>query len=354
MTRNLLVVLVLAIVALFAGCAGDTAAPPANLTEADINLVVHGDFEALSVGSSLDFGWGGSNVTIANGEGEGNYAVLSAETGEAFIFRTNPFDFSGTSGKFSARVKLENAEDAAKVRLIVEKKNNQDKLIEDAVFSENPEATTEWQTLSVDVSKTSSHIFNSVFQVKVDTGANGDVYVDDIQFTVDDPVTVNYLGSSDFINGDLAAVPVNNDESKKWKLPGGESEFPVFEEGVPLAAGQTLESANEWFAGGADKENYPLSAADFPNIYNGVFSVNVTGEGTITLRVEVKRPSSRYSENDVTSLDISSKEYTVDGTGIFSLDIPKQGEEHNETVVHVTCNSGAVTVNSASLNLKGN
>lgn len=355
MKKNWFIGLVLiAIMAFGVGCSdgSDVVQPPEEEPEKiETNLIVHGDFENMS---SLMFGWGGINASIANGDGDGSYVVLSpVGGGEANIFRANPFDFSGTSGVFSAKIKLTNADDASKVKLIVEKKNNQDSLIEDATIGGEAEATTDWQTISVKVNKTDSKIFNSVFQVKIESGTVGDVYVDDVQFIVEDLTAVNYLGSANFAGGDLNAKPTNNGTSQKWKLVGSGVgtdgyEFPTTEGGVTLSSGQTFETASEWFSGGSADANYPLDAADYPNIYDGTFSVEAEGNGAITLRVEVKRPASKYTQNDVTSLDIN-KQFTVNGSGTFSIDIPKQAEEHNETVVHVTCDSGEVIINSASL-----
>ena len=359
MKRNWFIGFILiAVMALGVGCAdgGSVVQPPeGGLQDAEINLIVHGDFEGVKVdeNGNLNLGWGGvaGGYSIAADEGEGNYIVLNAQEGEANIFRANPFDFSGTSGVFSAKIKLANEADASKVRLIVEKKNNQDQLIEDATIGGEAKETTEWQTISVNVDKTDSNIFNSVFQVKVESGAEEVVYVDDVKFIVDDPTAVNFLGSANFAAGDLK----NNGNSQKWKLAGADVgtegyEFPATEEAVTLTTGQTLETANEWFAGGSNNVDYPLNAADYPNIYDGTFSVEAEGNGNITLRVEIKRPASKYTQDNLTTLDIT-KDYTVSGSGTFSIDIPRQGEEHNETVVHVTCNSGEVTINRASLKL---
>lgn len=104
MKKNWFIGLVLiAIMAFGVGCSdgSDVVQPPEEEPEKiETNLIVHGDFENMS---SLMFGWGGINASIANGDGDGSYVVLSPVGGVKRIYSEQTRSISLAQAVFSLR-----------------------------------------------------------------------------------------------------------------------------------------------------------------------------------------------------------------------------------------------------------
>ena len=329
---------------------GPGPGPDEQPSEIEWNLVNKGDFENRDENSRLDGNsWGSSSdvVIVANPDGAGKVAKFDASSAVSYAWFTNFYDFEGTGGTFSAKVKLENPEAYDDIKLMVEYNevdtsdgnkigvNGERTQVSDVTLNQN----TEWQELSFHV-EPSAHAYSTNFKIEVALAAASVVYIDDVKFIPDDLSSVNFLGYSSFDKGDLA----DNANSKKWKkIPstGGE-DWPT-DTSVALSSGEVLETAVEWVAGGFTNPSYPLDNVDYPNVYDGSFSINVEGKGTVALQVEIKSNDNHELYNQ------TSEAFEVDGSATIRVAVPKQSSEAAGTIVHIRCQSGEVNVHSASL-----
>ena len=240
-----------------------------------------GDFESETNPFSGTF-------TIENVEGS-NVGVF--EAGSSAIEFITLQDFSKTSGTFSAKVKLENVEDSNKVFLYVERFTS-DSEVKNEVTSGGPtvEATTDWQTISIDVNALDFVPFKSKFKVEV-SGTAGRVLVDDIKFIPADATKVNFLPFGDF--DAMAASPTSYQRVDLTTSAWTNSEALASELSdscIKIGGQQQLISSYTW---------YNTQGVVFPNSHKGVleFTASTDSSATVTILIKTKEYLSQEPGN---------------------------------------------------------
>lgn len=293
----------------------------------EFNFIVAGDFDAFNGTAVTEFNWGGTNETASIVEEEGNNVVkMSAPAeGDAFIFYNSVHDFTGTDVKLSARMKLSNAEDAENATLVLEFVGNDgSSVIENASFSSKPQAVTDWQDVSVELTVDQmSGIVASKTTAKVlfSSAAEGTLLVDDVTINVKDVRKVNFFGNG-HLNGPIdgkyvttGTTPWPSADTVENGRSGATDKAISFD-----SSDNELFVTSQWWADGNQ-------ALRFPTTEDGEFSVWAKGDGSFAVLIERK--------NNDSDIDISvSKTFTAtsDAWTECSLLIPASKEYKEVTV----------------------
>lgn len=343
MKKNWFIGLVLiAIMAFGVGCSdgSDVVQPPdepvienpdnPGTSTNSVNLVWGGDFESETHPFSGTF-------TIENVEGN-NVGVF--EAGSSAIEFITLQDFSKTSGTFSAKVKLENEEDSSKVFLYVERFTS-DSEVKNEVTSGGPtvEATTDWQTISIDVNALDFVPFKSKFKVEV-SGTAGRVLVDDIKFIPADATKVNFLPFGDF--DALASAPdtyqrINLNTSDPWTNSASLAS-ELSNSCIKIGAQQQLISNYVW---------YKNNGIAFPNNCKGKLDFTASTDSSATVTVLIKAKDSNASESVFleNNIELSTEAET------YSVEFGIKPFEYAEFEVQFTQSGVGGTVYLDSVNL---
>ena len=330
----------------------DEPTPPGQTTS--IDLLNRGDFEDFSVDQPVNaFNWGASNGTVV--EIEGNKVVrIDASDAYQELYYNNFLPFTGSEATLSANIKLENAEDASNVTLkltVLSDADADNTLIE---YTGNPEATTDWQTVTVDIpaftaEELGGYIFQTSAKVSVDAGVTS-VLVDDVKLEVKDRTAVNWLPYGDFEYAASKAAQVQ----EYWKIiePSGWVNVSIDgtdDKYVTVDAGEILIGRTLVPSGDPNDPNYPTANVDYPNAEDGVVRLTIQGdEGTIfNYELKAKNPA---EEQPGTNVFVG--EVAIESDGVFDVEIPFPAVdgEQNETEIQIKSN-GNLKVYDISLHL---
>lgn len=305
----------------------------------EINLINNGDFEAMDEnGNGAQFGWGTSGVTVKTVDGNKVFAIDANGAAEFITFQ----DFSASAGVFSAKVKLSDATDAAKVNLIVEMFDDEDAVSEERILKSEASLaeTTDWQVLSLEIPANSLSPYKTKFKVEV-VEAAGEILIDDVEFIPEDATKVNFVPFGDFEGPQL---------EKKWVQVVN----PAPADGWPEVTREVIDGDNAVVTNAADAEiisfvNWicPDRGILFPTTNGGKLSFVAKGTDGVKVKAQVElKPRDSMIEQEFT---LSSEWQS------FSVDIPNEGIQYDEVGIHFRTSGGSssdkIYIDDVSLNI---
>ena len=311
-----------------------------------IELINHGDFEVYD--GSLGGSWGVSNGSVIEEAGNKYVSIDAADSYEE-LYYNNFYPFFGSDAVLSARIKLGNAEDASKVSLQFVVKSDSDEDLK--VFSVNPDATTEWQKVELEIPATQYDGYVYVTNPKVTADNVESIYVDDVSLMVADETKINWIPFGDF---EYAASKANAVQ-EYWKVIRSGAWENVSIKGdsdkyVELETNCILIGRAQVISGDQNNPDYPINNIDYPNQKNGLVTIRVQGDAGTIIVYEFKAKNPGAEEDGRFSGQVVLED---DSVTELTIDFPAVSAEQNETEIQIKNegNNGSFKIYDIRLNL---